>query len=133
MTSSLKIQHTKNTLLKNAQANAKAIFLREYFFSCPKRNSKNFFPTLRCFNFFCQRTVQTWADIASNVNRFGQSVCGLETVVLRGKSTTNASPAQFFVTVFGPPDICTLACLFLRAPKSKTGLITKPHPKIKKI
>jgi len=40
----MKSQRTKNTLLKNAQANAKAIFLREYFFSHPKRNLKVFFP-----------------------------------------------------------------------------------------
>ena len=31
-------------------------------------------------------TLQTCTDTAMNVNRFGQSVCGLETVVLRGKS-----------------------------------------------
>jgi len=84
-------QPTKNTLLKNAQANAKAIFSREYFFFHPRRNSNYFSPNLRCFNFFCQRTVQTWTDIASNVNRLGQSVCGLETVVLRGKSRASAN------------------------------------------
>ncbi len=71
----MKSQRTKNTLLKNAQANAKAIFLREYFFPHPKRNSNFFSPTLRCFIFFCQRTMQTWTDIAFNVNRLGQSVC----------------------------------------------------------
>ena len=36
-------------------------------------------------------TVRTCTDRARNVNRFGQSVCGLETVVLRGKSTTAAN------------------------------------------
>ena len=30
--------------------------------------------------------LQTWTDIACNVNRFGQNLCGLETVVLRGES-----------------------------------------------
>jgi len=30
--------------------------------------------------------VQTLTDTASNVNRFGQSVCKLEAVVLRGNS-----------------------------------------------
>ena len=79
----MKSQPTKNTLLKNAQAKAKAIFLREYFFSHPKRNSNFFSPTLRCFNFFCQRTLLTRTDIASNVNRFGQSVCKLDTTHLR--------------------------------------------------
>ena len=33
----------------------------------------------------------TLNDTASNVNRFGQSVCGLETVVLRGKSKAAAN------------------------------------------
>jgi len=38
-----------------------------------------------------QRIVQTWTDIASDVNRLGQSFCGLATVVLRGKSTASAN------------------------------------------
>ena len=33
----------------------------------------------------------TRTDIASNVNHFGQSVCGLETVVLRGESMAAAN------------------------------------------
>ncbi len=33
----------KHTLLKNAQANFASIFLREYFFSNPRRNSNYFF------------------------------------------------------------------------------------------
>jgi len=82
----IKSPYTKNTLLKNAQAIAKAIFLREYFFSHPKRNSNFFSPTLRCFNFFCPRTLLTRSDIASNVNRFGQSVCRHLTTQLRGES-----------------------------------------------
>ena len=36
----------KNTLLKNPQANAEVIFLREYFFSHPRK----FFATLPFFN-----------------------------------------------------------------------------------
>ncbi|MBK6915412.1 MAG: hypothetical protein IPH11_17745 [Ignavibacteriales bacterium] len=39
--------------------------------------------TLQCFNLFCQRTVRNWTDIASNVIRFGQSVCKLDTTHLR--------------------------------------------------
>ncbi|MBS1775503.1 MAG: hypothetical protein JSS64_04395 [Bacteroidetes bacterium] len=35
--------------------------------------------------------MQTLTDTASNVNRFGQSVCGLETVVLRGKNKAAAN------------------------------------------
>lgn len=33
----MKIPHTKNILLKNAQANAESIFLREYFFFIPRK------------------------------------------------------------------------------------------------
>ncbi len=39
---------TKNTLLKNAQANAKGTFLREYFFATQEKNwIKKNFPTLQ--------------------------------------------------------------------------------------
>jgi hypothetical protein len=42
----------KNTLLKNAQANAVSIFFKRVFFS-PAQGEFYFFPpTLRCFNFF---------------------------------------------------------------------------------
>ena len=78
--------HKKNTLLKNAQGNAMTNFFKRVFFSPPKKEFQNFFPTLQKKIKTLQRTVLTWTDIASNVNRFGQSVCGLETVVLRGKS-----------------------------------------------
>ena len=64
---------------------------REYFFLPPK---KNYFPTLLfLIKLFSQRTgiLQTCTDIGSNVNRFVDSVCGLETVVLRGKSTASAN------------------------------------------
>ena len=47
----------------------------------------NFFsPTLRCFNFFPTAQCVTRHDTASNVNRFGQSVCGLRTEPLHGES-----------------------------------------------
>jgi len=86
----------KNTLLKNAQANAESNFFKRVFFS----------PTLRFFNYlFFQRTVRNRTDIASNVNRFEQSVCGLQTVVLRTNSRTAANissccatPAKNLVT-----------------------------------
>lgn len=66
--------HTqKNTLLKNAQGNAASIFFKRVFFSPPQEEIQIiFFPTLRCFNFFRQRTVLNWTDSASNINRFGQ-------------------------------------------------------------
>jgi len=42
----MKSPHTKNTLLKNAQANAEGFFLREYFFSHPIKIVLKKFPTL---------------------------------------------------------------------------------------
>ena len=70
----------KNTLLKNAQANAEGNFFRRVFFSPTQEEIQIiFFPTLRFFKYlFSQRTVQIWTDIASNVNRFVESVCGYE-------------------------------------------------------
>jgi len=74
----------KNTLLKNAQANAASNFFKRVFFSPPQKEIQIiFFPTLRFFNFFFQRTVRNRTDIALNVNRFEQSVCGLQTTHLR--------------------------------------------------
>ena len=43
------------------------------------------------FHFRIDSTVQTRHDIATNINRFGQSICGLETVVLRRKSRASAN------------------------------------------
>lgn len=48
----------KNTLLKNAQANAESNFFKRVFFS--------------------QLTVSSRTDITSNLYRFGQSVCKLD-------------------------------------------------------
>jgi len=75
----------KNTLLKNAQANAEGNFFKRVFFSPSQEEIQIiFFPTLRFFNYlFSQRTVQTLNYIASNVNRFVESVCELRTVMLR--------------------------------------------------
>jgi len=63
----MKSQRTKNTLLKNAQAIAKAIFLREYFFSSPSRIFNFISLTLRCFNFFAhaQPTTDKHTDSSS--------------------------------------------------------------------
>jgi hypothetical protein len=70
----------KNTLLKNAQANAKGNFFKRVFFSPTQEEIQIiFFPTLRFFNyFFYQRTVFNRAAITSYVNRFEESVCGLQ-------------------------------------------------------
>jgi len=75
----------KNTLLKNAQATLKAIFIREYFFLQPKKNFKIFSQRFKKIK-TPHRTVLTRTDIASNVNCFGQSVCGLDTTDLRTDS-----------------------------------------------
>lgn len=60
----------KNTLLKNAQANAESNFFKRVFFSPPQEEIQIiFFPTLRFFNYlFFQRTVLTWTDKDSNLN-----------------------------------------------------------------
>ncbi len=80
--------HKKNTLLKNAEANAEGNFFKRVFFSPTQKEIQIiFFSTLRFFNYlFFQRTVQTWTDIALNVNRFEQSVCELQTTHLRTDS-----------------------------------------------
>ena len=74
----------KNTLLKNAQANAASNFFKRVFFSPSQEEIQIiFFPTLRFFNYlFFQRTVLNWTDSASNVNPLGQSVCNLDTTNL---------------------------------------------------
>ena len=83
----MKSHPQKNTLLKNAQANAASNFFKRVFFSpTQERNSKIFFPTLQKKIRTPQRTVLTWTDIALNVECFGQSVCELQTVVLRTNS-----------------------------------------------
>jgi len=50
----------KNTLLKNAQANAASNFFKRVFFSPPREEFYFFSPTLRCFNFFA--TAQSKTD-----------------------------------------------------------------------
>jgi hypothetical protein len=83
----------KNTLLKNAQANAESNFFKRVFFSPTQEEIQIiFFATLRFFNYlFFQRTVRNRTDIALNVNRFEQTVSELQTVVLRTNSTTAAN------------------------------------------
>ena len=78
--------HTqKNTLLKNAQANAASNFFKRVFFSPPQEEIQIiFFPTLWFFNYlFFQRTVLNLTDSASNINHFGQSEYKLDTTQLR--------------------------------------------------
>jgi hypothetical protein len=75
----------KNTLLKNAQANTKGNFFKRVFFSPTQEEIQIiFFATLRFFNYlFFQRTVRNRTKSASNINRFEQSECKLDTSMHR--------------------------------------------------
>ena len=72
----------KNTLLKNAQANAEGIFFKRVFFS---PTQEEYFPPLFLLFFFRHRTglVLNSTDTAFNVNLFGQSACKFYTSTLR--------------------------------------------------
>ena len=50
----------KNTLLKNAQANAASNFFKRVFFSPSQEEFYFFSPTLRCFNFFATTQPTTY-------------------------------------------------------------------------
>ena len=78
----MKTHPQKNTLLKNAQANAASNFFKRVFFSPPQ---EEFFPTLFFLFFFSHRTglVLNSTDSVSNVNLLGQSACKLDTSLLR--------------------------------------------------
>ena len=71
----------KNTLLKNAQANATSNIFKRVFFSPTQEEIQIiFFPILRFFKYlFFQRTVRNWTDSASNVSCFLDSVCKMGT------------------------------------------------------
>ena len=79
----MKANAQKNTLLKNAQANAASIFFKRVFFSPAQEEFQNFSPTLQKKIKTPQRTVLTRTDIATNINRFGQRLCELATATLR--------------------------------------------------
>ena len=73
----------KNALLKNSQVNAESNFFKRVFFSPPKKSALPFFTNL----FFPPHgfTADT-NNCASNVNRFEQSACELQTTHLRTDS-----------------------------------------------
>ena len=82
----LKATAQKNTLLKNAQANAESNFFKRVFFS---PTQEKIFANASFFNkiiFPTHGLTANSTDTASNVNRFVDSVCGHLTVVLRGES-----------------------------------------------
>jgi hypothetical protein len=70
----------KNTLLKNAQANAESIFFKRVFFSPAQEEIQIiFFSTLRFFNYlFSQRTVTPLPDKTFKVNKIDKSECKLD-------------------------------------------------------
>ena len=78
----------KNTLLKNAQANAASNFFKRVFFSPPKKSTLPFFTNL----FFPPHgfTANT-TSCASNVNRFGQSECKHDTTHLQTERRASAN------------------------------------------
>ena len=83
----MKAHTQKNTLLKTAASQPTTKVFKRVFFSPPQEKLKNKkSPTLQKNKTSFHRTVQTLTDTALNVNLFGQSVCGLQTVVLRTNS-----------------------------------------------
>ncbi len=89
----------KNTLLKNAQANAKGNFFKRVFFSPPQ---ENFLPPLFFLIKLFSPTHGLSANTnscASNVNRFVETVSELQTVVLRTNSTAAANRVDGLASV----------------------------------
>ena len=81
----------KNTLLQAAQGNAETKACKRVFFSPAQKEFENFFSYPQKKIKSPNRTVLTRTDIALNVNRFGESVCGHRTEPLRGKSMPAAN------------------------------------------
>lgn len=80
-------QPTKNTLLQAASSQPTKQSLQESIFSSTQEKLKNKkSPTLQKNKTSFHRTVQTLTDTALNVNRFGESVCKLDTTHLWTKS-----------------------------------------------
>lgn len=78
---------TKNTLLQAATSQPTSQSLQESIFSPSQEKLKNKkFPSLQKNKTSFHRTVRTLTDTALNVNRFGQSVCGLDTANLQTDS-----------------------------------------------
>jgi hypothetical protein len=83
----MKSPHTKNTLLQFAQGNRTNQKLQESIFSPTQEKLKNKkSPPLQKNKTSFHRTVQTLTDTALNVNRFEQSVCGLDTTQCFGQT-----------------------------------------------
>ena len=89
----------KNTLLKNAQANAESNFFKRVFFSPPKKKMPPLFKKRNLF-FPTHGFSANTNSCASNVNRFEQSACELQTVVLRTNSSGDADNRVDGLTAF---------------------------------
>jgi hypothetical protein len=91
----------KNTLLQAAQGNAETKACKRVFFSATQIEIQKFFlppfKKIRTPN----RTVLTWTDTALNVNRFEQTVCGLQTTHLRTDSRAAANIRLKEINFFG--------------------------------
>ena len=80
----------KNTLLKNAEANAEGNFFKRVFFS---PTQVEFFPPLFFLFFFHHRTGSglNWTESASNLNRFVDNVCKHDNSPLRTDRRTSGN------------------------------------------
>jgi len=103
----IKANPQKNTLLKNAQANATSNFFKRVFFSSTQEKLKNKkSPTLQKNKTSFQRTILTLTDTSLHVNRFGQSALKCDTSPLRtdrrasGNSTYPKGGVSCFANTF---------------------------------
>ncbi len=93
----------KNTLLQAATSNAETRACKRVFFSPTQEEIQIiYFPTLRFFYFFFQRTVRNLKDRSSILGDFGKSVCKLDTTHFRTerRATDNIGFAKAGVTCF---------------------------------
>ena len=105
--------HTqKNTLLKNAQANAESNFFKRVFFSPTQEEFFSTLPFLKHLFSPTHRFTANTNSCASNVNRFEQSVCGLQTTRLRTDSRAadniRLKEINFLGALFGNRSVCFL-------------------------
>jgi hypothetical protein len=82
----VKPTHKKYTLAIPARQSRKPKIAREYFFSHPNKIKKQKISHASKNKTSFHRTVRTSNICASIVNRLEQTVCGLQTVVLRTNS-----------------------------------------------
>lgn len=97
----------KNTLLQFTQANAVTKNCKRVFFSPPQEKLKNKkFPTLQKIKLLLTHSANL-TDTASNVNRFVDKVCGLDTADHR--TERRASGNMGYTTMRGSA-LCMTVC-----------------------